>query len=272
MPCPHCAAPATTAQPRHTALGYRTFRCPACRRICNEPTGSPFNHRQYPTDLVLLVVLWRLRDKLSLRDLAEMFLDRGFVFSYEAVRDWEARFAPLLTDRLRVKRRGTAGTKWHADETYVKVNGTWCSRYRAIDRAGNLVDALLSAKRDMAAAQRFFAQAFDIAAHAPAQVTTDGHDADPRAIREILGDGVTHCTSRDKNNRIERDHRSSKQRDYPLRGCGSCDAAARCCMGFEEQRQHFRTVARSGEVVSPADRRRVFQDRWTASMAEMVIA
>lgn len=39
-----------------------------------------------PTDIVFLVVLWLLRDKLSLRDLAEMFLDRGFVFSHETVR------------------------------------------------------------------------------------------------------------------------------------------------------------------------------------------
>ncbi len=97
MPCPHCATTATTAQARRTALGYRTFRCGCCRRIFNERTGSPYNHLQYPTDLVLLVVLWRLRYKLSLRDLAEMFLERGFVFSHEAVRDWEARFAPLLT-------------------------------------------------------------------------------------------------------------------------------------------------------------------------------
>src|SRR3712207_7294106 len=43
--------------------------------------------------------------------LAEMFLVRGFAFSHEAVRDWEAHFAPLLTTRLRAKRRGAAGTK-----------------------------------------------------------------------------------------------------------------------------------------------------------------
>ncbi len=109
MPCPHCAATATTEQPRRTALGSRTFRCRACRRAFNERTGTPFNHLQYPTDLVLLVILWRLRYKLSLRDLAEMFLPRGVVFTHEAVRDWEARFAPLLTARLRAKRRGRAG-------------------------------------------------------------------------------------------------------------------------------------------------------------------
>ena len=131
MPCPHCAATATVEQPRRTALGYRTFRCRACRRTFNERTGTPYNHLQYPTDLVLLVVLWRLRHKLGLRDLAEMFLARGFVFSCEAVRDWEARFAPLLAERLRAKRRGQGGTKWHADETYVKVNGAWCFLYRA---------------------------------------------------------------------------------------------------------------------------------------------
>jgi len=58
---------------------------------------------------VLLVVLWRLRYKRRLRDIAELFLERGFAFGHETVRDGEARFAPLLTARLRAKRRGTAG-------------------------------------------------------------------------------------------------------------------------------------------------------------------
>jgi len=272
MPCPHCAATAIVEQLRRTALGYRTFRCGRCRRICNERTGSPYNHRQYPTDLVLLVVLWRRRYKLSLRDLAEMFLERGFVFSHEAVRDWEARFAPLLTAQLRAKRRGQGGTKWHADETYVKVNGTWCYLYRAIDREGNLVEALLSEKRDMAAAQRFFAQALDITDHAPEQVTTDGHDAYPRAISETLGPGVHHRTSRYKNNRIEQDHRGVKQRYDPMRGFGSFASAARFCTGFEEQRQYFRPQARSDERVSLAERRRRFRERYAAVMAELAAA
>ena len=86
MPCPHCASPTTARQPKTTALGYQTFRCGACRRRFNERTGTPFNLLEYPTDIVLLVVLWRLRYKLSLRDLAEMFLERGFVFTHEAVR------------------------------------------------------------------------------------------------------------------------------------------------------------------------------------------
>jgi len=73
----------------------------------------------------MLVVLWRLRYKLSLRDLAEMFLERGFVFTHETVREWEARFAPLLTDKLRARRTGQASRAWHVDETYIRVGGTW---------------------------------------------------------------------------------------------------------------------------------------------------
>ncbi len=55
MPCPHCAATAAAEQRKRTALGYRTFRCPQCRRTFNERTGTPFNQVQVPTDIVLLV-------------------------------------------------------------------------------------------------------------------------------------------------------------------------------------------------------------------------
>ena len=167
MPCPYCAATATTERPRRTALGERTFRCRACRRMFNERTGTSFNHRHDPTDLVVLVVLWRLRYKRSVRDRAALFLARGFACSHEAVRDWEARCAPLLTDGLRAKRRGQDGTKWHADETSIKGNSTWRSRYRATDRDGNLVEALLSEKCDMAAARRCFVQALGSAGAPP---------------------------------------------------------------------------------------------------------
>lgn len=176
MNCPHCLSPVTKEQRKTTVLGYRTFRCSACRCAFNERTGTPFNYLEYPTDIVFLVVLWRLRYKLSLRDLAEMFLERGFVFTHAAVRDWEARFAPLLADRLRVKRRRQGATSWYVDETYVKVQGKWCYLYRAIDREGNLIDSHLSKKRDMDAAKQFFSQALAMVDSAPERVTTDGHD------------------------------------------------------------------------------------------------
>jgi putative transposase len=79
---------------------------------------------------VLLVVLWRLRYKLSLRDLVEMFLERGFVFTHEAVGDWQAQFAPLIADQLRAKRRGQRGA--------ILVRGR-----NVCQRQGNMVLSLL---------------------------------------------------------------------------------------------------------------------------------
>ena len=61
MPRPHCASPKITCRHKTTALGYQTFRCGACRRSFNERTGIPFNLLEQLTDVVLLVVLWRLR-------------------------------------------------------------------------------------------------------------------------------------------------------------------------------------------------------------------
>jgi putative transposase len=108
MNCPHCALGTTKEQTKKTALGYRTFRGFACRPTFNERTGTPFNLLEYPTDVVLLVVLWRLRYTLSLRDLAEMFLERGWVFTYETVREWETRFVPLLVEHLRARATRTS--------------------------------------------------------------------------------------------------------------------------------------------------------------------
>src|SRR3982751_4955337 len=107
----------------------------------------------------------------------------------------EERCAPLLATQIRRKRKGKVGRRWYVDETYVKVNGKWCYLYRAIDRDGNLVDSMLSATRDMAAAQRFFRSAQSMIHAVPKQVTTDGHDSYPRTIKEVLGADVEHRSS-----------------------------------------------------------------------------
>ncbi len=273
MPCPHCAATTISALTQRTQLGYRTFRCSACRRQFNERTGTPFNYLEFPTDIVLLVVLWRLRYKLSLRDLAEMFLERGFEFTHEAAREWEARFAPLVADKLRTRRKGQAGRSWHVDETYIRVAGKWKYLYRAIDREGNLVDSMLSEHRDMDAAKRFFQGALEVAGAAPERVTTDGHDSYPRAIRETLGEDVTHRCNPYLNNRIEQDHRGVKQRYYPLRGFGNGDSAKRFCQAFDEQRHYFRMRTTMCDRLPPlADQRREYCVRFQALMGELAAA
>jgi putative transposase len=217
MPCPHCQFIVTQERAARTQLGYRTFRCGSCKRTFNERSGTPFNHLTFPSDIVLQVVLWRLRYKLSLRDLAEMFLERGFTFTHEAVRAWETRFAPLLAKQLRTRRHGQAGRSWYVDETYVKVSGQWCYLYRAIDREGNLVDSMLSKTRDMVAAQHFFRQAHVVAGRAPERVTTDGHQSYPRAIREVLGEEVKHRSKQYLNGCVRTQHANFFSRLCELR-------------------------------------------------------
>src|ERR1700719_283459 len=156
MRCPACRSTAVRHRSERTAQGYRRFRCGNCGKQFNERSAGLRNRAQYPSDVIAVVVLWRLRYKLSLRDLAEMFLIRGIVFSYQAVRDWEAKLTPALAETLRHRRRGKIGRSWYVDETYVKVQGRWWYLYRAIDTSGALVDVRLSETRDMAAAMAFF--------------------------------------------------------------------------------------------------------------------
>jgi transposase-like protein len=166
MECITCGSRAIAERSDRTARGYRRFRCRDCGKQFNERSAGLLNRAQYPSDVIALVVFFRLRYKLSLRDLAEMFLLRGIEFSHETVRQSEALLTPALISALRRHRGGgtRTGRSWYTDETYIKVNGRWHYLYRAIDRAGNLVDVMLSEKRDMAAAIAFFRLSAAIAA------------------------------------------------------------------------------------------------------------
>ena len=88
MECVGCGSAAVSERSECTAQGYRRFRCRSCGKQFNERSAGVLNRTQYPSDIIALVMLWRLRYKLALRDLPEMFLIRGIVFSHEAVRDW----------------------------------------------------------------------------------------------------------------------------------------------------------------------------------------
>ena len=117
MQCIECGSQAVTKRPERTAQGYRRFRCRACGKQFNERSDTLLNRAQYPSDIIALVALWRLCDKLSLRDRPEMFAVRGIVFSHEAVREWEAKLTPALAEALRQRRRGQVGRSWYVDET-----------------------------------------------------------------------------------------------------------------------------------------------------------
>src|ERR687893_290834 len=270
MECVCCGSAAVTERLERTARGYRRFRCRDCGRQFNERSAGLLNRAQYPSDVVALVVLWRLRHRLALRDLCEMFLLRGIVFSHEAVRDWEAKLAPALAGELRRRRSGEGGAgrrHRHVDETYLKVRGRWCYLYRAIDRHGDLVDTMLSEHRDMAAARAFFRSAKAATGVTPDRVTSDGHGSYPRAIRSTLGRRVVHRTSAYRNNGLEQDHRGIKGRARCMRGFKSSASAERFCRSYDELRNFLRCRTRHNQPV-PAHRRRLLHlRRATAALA-----
>ena len=275
MDCVCCGSAAVAERPDRTARGCRRYRCRDCGRQFNERSAGLLNRTHYPSDVVALVVLWRLRYRLTLRDLSEMFLQRGIVFSHEAVRDREAKLAPMLADELRRRRRGKGGVRgrhWHVDETYLKVRGRWAYLYRAIDRDGRPVDTMLSERRDMAAARAFFRSARAATGVTPGRVATDGHGSYPRAIRSTLGRRTVHRTSAYRNNGLEQDHRGVKGRIRCMRGFKGFASAERFCRGHDELRDFLRPRTRHDQHV-PADlRRRLHLRRATAALAILVAA
>jgi IS6 family transposase len=125
---------------------------------------------------------------------------------------WVQRFTPLLADAARFARHAP-GDRWFVDETYVKVNGVWRCIYRAVDQYGQVVDVLLTTRRDAAAARRFLARPLETLKVSPTEVVTD---VAPVYFDELLPAAWPHVEQY-ANNPIEADHGQLKSRLMPRR-------------------------------------------------------
>jgi transposase-like protein len=115
------------------------------------PLTSGFAGFRFPIEVIVVAVRWYLRFNLSYRDGKELLVERGVEVDHVTVYRWVQRFAPLLADTARFCRH-SPGDRWFVDETYVKVNGVWRYVYRAVDQYGQVIDVLVSARRDADAA------------------------------------------------------------------------------------------------------------------------
>ena len=159
--------------------------------------------------------MWYLRYGLSYRDVEELLAERGIVVDHVSIYRWVQKFTPLLVDAARTRRHG-GGDRWFVDETYLKVAGRWMYLHRAVDQFGQVIDVLLSDKRDLPAARRFFEQALSRSTR-PAEVNTDKAGIYPTVLDELLPDAC-HVIDRYANNRVEADHARLKARLRPMRG------------------------------------------------------
>jgi transposase-like protein len=268
MECICCGPAAVTERPDRTTRGYRRFRCRDCGKQSSERSGGLFNRAQYPSDVVALVVLWRLRCHLTLRDPNEMFLERRIVLSHDAVRGWEAKLAPVLAGGLRRGRHGRHGTRsrrWHVDKTYLKVGGRWTYLYRATDRRRQPGRQPAERAPRLGGGQGLLPLG-EVGHRPPDQVITDGHGSYPRAIRSTLGRRVVHRTSTYRNNRLEQDHRGVKDRTRCMRAFKSFASAEQFCRSHDELCNFLRLRTRHNQPVSTNRRRLVHLRRATTAL------
>jgi transposase-like protein len=172
------------------------------------PPRSAFAGFRFPAEVIVVAVRWYLRFNLSYRDVEELLLERGVEVDHVSVYRWVQRFAPPLADAARFCRHAP-GDRWHVDETYVRVNGVWRYVYRAVDQYGQVIDVLVSVRRDADAARRFFRRALSTLKVTPTVVVTDAAPVYPAVLDELIP-SAWHHVERYANNPIEADQASSR--------------------------------------------------------------
>jgi putative transposase len=188
----------------------------------------------YPLDVMLLCVRWYVAYSLSLRDLEEMMAERAIGVDHSTVHRWVIKLVPLFEKTFR-KHKRPVGKSWRMDETYIKVKGSWRYLYRAVDKAGNTIDFLFRAKRDKAAARRFFEKAM-AQNGSPETVTIDKSGSNLAALHAINAKRETPIKVRQVkylNNIVEQDHRAIKRITRPMQGFKDFDCARVILGGIE---------------------------------------
>jgi transposase, IS6 family len=202
---------------------------------------SLFKRRRFPVEIILLCVRWYCKYGISYRDLAEMTEERGVAVDPSTIFRWVQRYAPEIEKRVR-QYQGHRSGSWRVDETYVRVGGRWKYLFRAVGKHGQLIDFMLSDRRNTRAAYRFLRKSLKtVSDYPPSSITTDKLASYPKAIQRLQKEGllskdVEHRTSKYLNNIIEADHGALKRVIRPTRGFQRMKTASATIKGFEVMR------------------------------------
>ena len=166
----------------------------------------------FPKSIVFQCVFWYLRYALSYRDIEELMLERGVHVDHATIHRWVVKYTPIFEAEFRKKKK-SVGNSWKMDETYIRIKGKWYYLYRAVDKEGNTIDFLLTAKRDKKAAKRFLIKAIENNG-IPEKINIDKSGANKAAIEEYNRENGTSIEIRQVkylNNMVEQDHRGIKR-------------------------------------------------------------
>jgi putative transposase len=172
---------------------------------------------------------------LSYRNLKEMMAERGVEVDHSSIYRWVQKFTPKLEAAFRKSKKRSVSKSWRMDETYIKIKGQWMYLYRAVDKEGQTVDFLLTARRDQQAALRFFRKAMRQQG-LPDKVTIDKSGANTAALEALqkeTGQAIKIRQSKYLNNVIEQDHRAIKRIIRPMLGFKSFRSASITLQGIE---------------------------------------
>ena len=186
---------------------------------------NTYKRHRFPPDIISHAVWLYYRFNLSHRDIEDLLAQRGITVSREAIRLWCIKFGALYARRLKLKHRGYGDT-FFIDEVFVKINGKQHYLWRAVDQDGDVVDVYLQAKRDGAAAKRFFRRLLRSHGGEPRKIVTDKLRSYGVAHRELMPD-VIHDTSQYANNRAEQSHENTRVRERGMRRFKSVGQAQR---------------------------------------------
>jgi len=165
--------------------------------------------------------------------------ERGVTVDHATLNLLVVKFSPLIAANAQARKRATANS-WRIDETYIKVKGMWTYPYRAVDRNGQTLDFMLSERRDLAPARRFFKQAIGTNG-APDRVVIDKSGTNLASLQSVnvilkfTGTGrlVTIRPVKYLNNVLEQDHRFIKRITGPMMGFKAFHSATATIAGIE---------------------------------------
>ena len=160
--------------------------------------------------------------------------ERGYAVDHSTIQRWVANYAPRIEKVFRKIKRRT-GLRWRLDETYIKIKGDWKYLYRAVDKNGNTIDFLLTAKRDTKAVRRFLNKAIGSNGK-PSLINIDKSGANTAGIKQYNTDENKRVKIRQckyLNNIVEQDHRFIKRVTRPMLGFKSFRSARATLAGIE---------------------------------------
>jgi putative transposase len=201
-------------------------------------SANLYTHHRFPAEIISHGVWLYCRCCLSYRDVEELLLARGVIVTYEAIRKWWRKFGQPYANQLR-RRRPRPGDKWHLDEVFLTIHGERHYLWRAVDQDGHILDILVPHRRDRKAAKKFFRKLLTGLAYVPRVLITAKLKSYGAAKRDILP-GVEHRPHRSLNNRAEKSHQPTRQRERRMQGFKAPGHAQRILSAYGPIAQHFR--------------------------------